>query len=334
MTSVNERLNLLLDLRRFADAEAAAREAIGRDPQWAAGYTHLARALMGLNKPEAIDAAREGARKAPQDAWAVGTLACALNWFRRYKEALEPAEQTVKLDPRYAWGHAMLANILFNLDRLKEARDRAIEGLRFDPLSESLIRWKGWAEHKLGQNDEALATAELGLKHHPNSHLLLNLIGCIKWVQATWTWGPKRLRMHREADTYLRESMRLDPTCPAYRENLRGNAVSCRGSILVPLVIGLCLVACVVPVSVLALFVLRDIEAGKGSVAVIFSLLVLLITAVFATSGRCALVAPLDRFGLPTVALPPRERQLAVAELYGYAVLMLVPYGIVMWAMV
>ena len=46
MSADNDRLNLLLDLRRYADAEKAVRDAIGRDPQWAAAYTHLARALM------------------------------------------------------------------------------------------------------------------------------------------------------------------------------------------------------------------------------------------------------------------------------------------------
>src|SRR5439155_22874626 len=117
---------------------------------------------------------------------------------------------------------------LFNLNRFGDARAQAVQGLRFDPLSESLFRWKGWAEHKMGEQAEALRTAEEGLKHHPNSHLLLNLIGCIKWTDAEKTWGAKRLRRHRDADVFLHESIRLDPTQSAYRDNLRGNAVSCR----------------------------------------------------------------------------------------------------------
>src|SRR5262249_21069061 len=36
----NDRLNLLLDLKRYADAEESARETIARDPQRASGYTH------------------------------------------------------------------------------------------------------------------------------------------------------------------------------------------------------------------------------------------------------------------------------------------------------
>src|SRR5262249_17375425 len=148
----------------YAEAETFAREAIGRDPQWAPGYTHLARALMAQNRKEAVDAAREGARKAPHDVWAVATLACTLNWFGHPQDALEVAGEALRLDPRYAWTYTVLAHTLYNLDRFGEAREKAIEGLRYEPHSESLFRWKGWSEHKAGDQVSALRTAEEGLK--------------------------------------------------------------------------------------------------------------------------------------------------------------------------
>src|SRR5688572_25271694 len=122
MSTDNERLNLLLDLRRYADAEKLAREAIGRDPQWASAYTHLARALMAQNKPGATRAAREGVRKAPHDPWAYAVLAYVLNWSGRVKEATRAAEEAIRLAPRYAWAYAVLANILFNRNRFGTAR--------------------------------------------------------------------------------------------------------------------------------------------------------------------------------------------------------------------
>jgi tetratricopeptide (TPR) repeat protein len=228
----NDRLNLLLRLRRYADAERAARDAIGRAPDWAGGYTHLARALLGQMKKGAIDAAREGVRRAPRDAWAVGTLADVLNCFGRSREALTGAQEALRLDSRYPYAYCVLASVLFTLNRFADARATATEGLRVEPLSESLFRWKGWAEHKLGQPVEALRTAEEGLKHHPNSHHLLDLLGCIRWRQAERHSGTRRLQLHRTADTALRESVRLDPTQSTYRHNLRGNAVSCRKELL------------------------------------------------------------------------------------------------------
>jgi tetratricopeptide (TPR) repeat protein len=328
MTSDNDRLNLLLDLRRYADAERMARDAIGRDPQWAAGYTHLARALMGQNKADAVDAAREGARKAPHDAWAVGTLACVLNWFDRPKEALEPAEEAIRLDPQYAWAYAMLSNVLYNLGRYTDARQKAVQGLRFDPLSESLFRWKGWAEHKLGEQAEALRTAEEGLKHHPNSHLLLNLIGCVRWSRAEKSHGRKRLREHRAADALLRDSIRLDPTQPAYRDNLRGNAASCRKYLVTN---GLTLVAiAAVLVPLLGLLVATPPGAPLGQQPLVGLLLPVgvcgLLSLLFVQSERFALSLPLDRFGVPSLPTTRGDRLFARFCLSGYALCLLVPY--------
>lgn len=327
MITDTDRLNLLLDLRRYADAEKAAREAIGRDPQWAPGYAHLARALMGLNKKEAIDAAREGARKAPHDAWVVGTLACALSWFGQMQEALEAVEETIRLDPHYAWAYAMHANILYNLNRFGEARAKAVQGLRFDPLSEILFRWKGWAEHKMGEQADALRTAQDALKHHPNSHLLLNLVGCVKWTQAEKTWGRERLRLHREADTNLRKSIRIDPTQSAYHDNLRGNAVSCRVHLLSIAVPVTFFAVTVLPLLVFAIGVMRHVNYDKAVETPLGAIALSGLVAAVAVSNTCALALPLGRFRVPTVPITSRERWLARLELSGYGLLVLAAYG-------
>jgi tetratricopeptide (TPR) repeat protein len=330
MTSDSERLNLLLELRRHTDAEKLAREAIGRDPQWAAAYTHLARALMGLNKSEAIEAAREGVRRAPQDAWAVGALACALSWFGKSQEALESAEEAIRLDPRYAWAYALLANILYNLGRFGDARTRAVQGLQFDPTSESLFRWKGWAEHKLGEQTEALRTAEEALKHHPNSHLLLNLVGCIKWTEAEKTWGLKRLRLHRGADAVLRESIRLDPTQTAYHDNLRANAVSCRKH-----VVGNALVLVAVAVALLPLGAILSLPVSAAPQRYVFGLLAcaasILLALMAAAGERVVNDLPLDRYNVPSVPTTPRDRFLARLAFGAYCAFVLAPYGIAAW---
>jgi tetratricopeptide (TPR) repeat protein len=327
MASDNERLNLLLDLRRYADAEKAARDAIGRNPQWAAGYTHLARALMGLNrKDDAIEAAREGARKAPLDAWAVGTYACALNWFGQTKEALEPIEEALRLDPRYVWAFAMISNILFNLNRFKEAREKAMEGLRLEPNNESLIRWKGWAEHKLGEAAEARRTANDGLKHYPNSHLLFNLLGCIRWTEAEKLWGLKRLRAHREADTLIRDAIRLDPVQVAYRDNLNGNATSCREHV-VPNVLRLAFVLfSFLPVCIATLVRYSHLKNYHIFNILFLSLIAASALCAFSGTTRCWLAAPLSRFRVPAAPQEPADERRGRREFYTCVAMLFVPY--------
>jgi tetratricopeptide (TPR) repeat protein len=232
----------------------------------------------------------------------------------------------MRLDPRYPWAYAMLANILFNLNRFKESLARSVEGLRFDPLHESLFRWKGWAEHKLSEHDDALATANEGLKHHPNSHLLMNLIGCIKWTLAQKKWGLKRLRLHREADVALRDSMRLDPGQPAYRDNLRGNAVSCRQHVAFVCLPVLMILGLVVPILVLCANVLHDIDPGLTTGIGCGALLIAFVVCGVAPISMAAYAAPLSRWNIPEVPLTDKERWQGRAGLYLIAFFFLLPY--------
>jgi tetratricopeptide (TPR) repeat protein len=330
----NDRLNLLLNLHRYAEAEKLAREAIARDPQWASGYTHLARALVSLNrKDEAIAAAREGVRKAPTDSWAHATLGCVLNWFGDARGALEPAQEAVRLDPRYPWAAAMLANVLFNLDRFRESLDAALEGLKHDPLSETLIRWKGWAEHKLGRSADALKTADEGLKHHPNSHLLVNLIGCIEWTEAEKRWGPVRVRGHRSADARIREAVRLDPGQPAYRDNLRGNAVSCRRHVLDIALPVLALLLVVIPVALIGLTAVRHRAEVRMFWVVLSGVPIFLVACIWKPGPRAAVVAPLGWLGVPGVPPTEADRYEGRREWGAYIGVWAIPWGVAIGAL-
>lgn len=324
MSDPADRLNLLISLRRYAEAEAAAREAVARDPHAGGGYTHLARALINLNRAEdAIAAAREGVRLAPKDAWAAATLSCALNWFDRPQDALEPAQQAVRLDPTYSWAYSMLANVLYNLGRYAEARQAAADGLAHDPENEGLLRWKGWAEHGLGRFDEAAETASAGVRLHPNSHLLLNLLGRAEWARAEQTYGRRRLARHRAADAALSAAARLDPSQSAYQANIRDNATAARRHV-VRTVLTVFAVVNVIPAAVFAL-----VAAPAGSNR--FHLLPLLAAVVGAAVAPVIEAGPGTMFALPLGRLPaaptePGDRRTAAVEIAGYVLLLLGPW--------
>lgn len=332
MTDPAERLNLLIGLRRYADAEAAARDAIARDPHGGGGYTHLARALINRNRAdEAVAAAREGARLAPGDAWAVGTLACALNWFGRHDEALDPAREAVRLDPTYAWAYAMLANVLFNLGRFDEARETAREGLRHDPHGESLFRWKGWAEHSLGRYDEARETAAEGVRRHPDSDLLLNLLGRVEWARAEESWGPKRLAFHTAADVALTAAARLAPTQAAYRANRRDNATAARRHVVRTALTAVAVVT-VIPAALFA-WLAQSTGSDRFYLLPLLSAVVAVVIApVIEASPGTMFALPLGR--LPSAPLEPGDRRKARVELAGYVLLLGLPYllmGVLVW---
>src|SRR5581483_2469773 len=234
MEGLSERLNLLLDLGRYTDAEKLAREGIRADPEWAAGYTHLARALLGRRRYRAAeDAAWEGVRKAPSDPWAHVVWGIVLLHQGRYRGAQAEAEEALHLLPDYVPAHHLLADVLAARGRYGSARSAALDGLRHDPTSDGLLATKGWAECRYGRLKIAEETARQGLAEHPTSDQLHNLLGCVLWQRAERCGAVlSRLRLHREADRHLTEAIRLDPTTVDYQENRRNNAVSCRWGVL------------------------------------------------------------------------------------------------------
>lgn len=228
------RLDLLISLNRYREAEAAAREAIGADPRWAHGYSHLARALLGQDKlRDAEQAAREGVRKAPDDAWAHAVLGVVLNCRHRYKDAHRAGLDALRLWPNYPLAHRVIANAAAGLKRYKVAALAAADGLAHDPTDEGLIAAKAWAEYRQGKMPDAAATAEAGLAAHPASADLLHLLGCVRWEQAKRALRPRtRLRLHREADALFADAVRQRPTEPAFRDNRRANALACRAAVV------------------------------------------------------------------------------------------------------
>lgn len=231
-----ERLNLLLTLGRYADGEKAARDAIGREPEWGPGYTFLAIFLGNLGRGgEALEPARVGVAKESADPWAHATLARTHLRVGSPKRAVAAAEEALRLDPTYAYARSVLAQAFCIRKRFQDAHAAAVEGLRHSPEDEDLLRWKGWAEYGRSRIAEARATAETGLRLHPRSDSLFNLLGCTLQHQGEhqYVWAVARwYRLHQQAEEAFREAVRLDPACANYQENREDNALVFRRRLL------------------------------------------------------------------------------------------------------
>ncbi len=306
MSAENERLNLLLTLGRFAEAEKYARECIGRTPDWGIAYTQLGRALAGLRRhAEAVEAAREGVRKAPRDAWALAILGYTLKHAGRLPDAAEALTDAARADPTYTWTYCMLAEVELDRSRPKEAYQATLNGVRHDPTAENLLRWKAWCEYQLDKLTDAVTTAESGLASHPNSPLLRNVLGCVRWhqgEQAFWPW--RKVRLHHQADEYLTEAVRLNPSEDVYRNNLTRNAKVCR-KFVAAWGVGLCLVVPVVA-AVAVIVGFGDFESVGGVVTVLAFAAAIL--GGFGLSDDIVRAAPLSWCGVPSPPLAQDER--------------------------
>jgi tetratricopeptide (TPR) repeat protein len=232
MSGATERLNLLLSLRRYAEGEKAAREAIAEAPEWGAGYAFLALFLLNLYRlAEATEAARTAVGKGPHDPWAHAVLGLTLSQRGKFNQALRAAREAVRLDLTYSYAREVLVRVLCSREEYAAALTEAIEGLRESPDNEDLLYWKGWAELELGRIADAIRSADAGLQRHPRSDPLLNLRGSVLLHRAEW-WPalavPMWFPLHRDAHAAFWQAARLRPDEPAYAHNLTNNSIAWR----------------------------------------------------------------------------------------------------------
>lgn len=303
-----DRLNLLLSLGRYAEGEKAAREAIASHPEWDGGYGFLAIFLsrLGHHLP-AVQAAKDCVAKEPHDPWAHAVRASVLSRLGRNDEALAAADEAIRLDPKYAYAYGVRCDVLCAEQQYARARMTAIDGLQHHPTDEGLLHRKGWAEQMTGRLDEAIKTAEDGLKLHPDSPALRNVIACARMDLAGGGWLAARIRNHRLADEMFREAIRLRPGESAYQDNRRLNALKCRRFVVKAVLPGLMLASGLLVMAA----VVFTFKSGDWLTS--FTLMLGFFAYIPALSHLSAegpwffLSAPLGRLGLPTVPVPPDE---------------------------
>jgi len=114
--------NLLDDQDRFEEAEAAYRQAIEKDPNYAAAYSNLGNLLDDQDRFEEAEAGyRQAIEKDPNDAAAYYNLGNLLGKQSRTEEAEAAYRQAIEKDPNDAFTFSQLGLILRTENRLDEA---------------------------------------------------------------------------------------------------------------------------------------------------------------------------------------------------------------------
>jgi tetratricopeptide (TPR) repeat protein/serine/threonine protein kinase len=142
-----------------AEAEAAARQAIGRNPADAAAHVRLgvARARQG-KLDEAAAAFREAIRLQPEDADGAFQLGLVLHLQAKLPEATAAFREAFRLRPGHAGAHYNLGEVLRQQGKLPEAVAEYREAVRLNPDH-------GEAVYNLG-----LALGQLGRVAQPPAH--------------------------------------------------------------------------------------------------------------------------------------------------------------------
>jgi tetratricopeptide (TPR) repeat protein len=229
VTDAPARLDLLLGLRRFREAEALARECLAAEPESATGHVQLARALVGQDRAaEALESARAAAALSPDNPWALAALAWVLNLSDRPGEAIEVLNDVLRLAPHYSWGHELLAAAYAQLGRSGDRLAAARKAVELAPEDESSWVHLSWALHAVRQYQEAIGAADAGLRHHAESAPLHHLRGSCLLAQAESARSLWPFRLFRMAHVSLKEALRLNPGNAVYANDVLVNVVTWR----------------------------------------------------------------------------------------------------------
>jgi len=115
---------------------------IAQYPDWGTAYTNLARALADLNRhAEALQAAREGVRKAPRTIpGAIPSSVRCLKAWAAMRRRLPPPRKRFGSSPTCSFAFCLLSYNYDQLRRYSNALDATATGLKHDPHDQELLR--------------------------------------------------------------------------------------------------------------------------------------------------------------------------------------------------
>jgi Flp pilus assembly protein TadD len=203
----------LFELRRYAEAEEAARALVAASPDSPPAHRLLARALNGLGRgEEALVHARTACRLSPDQASSWLILSQCHRAVGDRREAIEAAQECVRLGPHdwtthYTLAHAHLMSPV--APGARSALDAVAEAVRLAPANPEIHNMRGMALARAGRTDEARAAYERALELDPHHTHALNNLGALD----------ARRRPVRAARR-LSAAASLDPQRELFRNNI------------------------------------------------------------------------------------------------------------------
>jgi tetratricopeptide (TPR) repeat protein len=181
------------------------------DPDDSIAHGLLALTLCDLERPaEALQAASEAMRLAPDGRLSLLALSNALLSSGRLDEAAQAAQDLIAHEPFDTGGFKLLARVRLAQGRPEEALESAEQALAVDPESGDAASLRNVALLRLGRRDEAAQGSGEAVAREPESAVAHNVRG----------WALLHAGDAEQALVHFREALRLDPTLDNAREGL------------------------------------------------------------------------------------------------------------------
>jgi tetratricopeptide (TPR) repeat protein len=192
----------LFDQGRYADAEAAIREAIRLNPGSADAHSDLGKALRYMEQyPEAEAAYREAIRLDPDMLPAYWGLGIVFHDAGQYAEAEAAYRRVIGLTPEHSSAHCFLGNVLHATARTTEAENALKEAIRLNPENAFAHENLGGVLRDTQRFPESEAAYREAIRLNPDkASTYCDLGDIIRYMER-----------FPEAEAAYREAIRLDP---------------------------------------------------------------------------------------------------------------------------
>jgi tetratricopeptide (TPR) repeat protein len=202
---------LLLQTRRYKDAESALRQALAAVPNDADAHSLLALSLYYQDRnADALREARAAIGLAPDDGFAHYVRALILLDDGEADDALRAIQESLRLDLNSARYHAVVSRIYLRKKDWSRALTAAEAGLQLDPEDVTCLNLQAMALVRMGRKVEAEVPLAVALARAPENAL----------THANHGWALLHGDKIKEAFAAFREALRLDPTSSWAREGI------------------------------------------------------------------------------------------------------------------
>jgi len=207
-----DRANLLLQQRRYKDAETHIRQALGQDPENDHAFSMLSRCYLNSNQyDKAIDAVQQAIAIAPNASYYFYLLGfCYYKKHENYP-SIANLEKAIELNPYGTEYFGLLAFVLIDETRFEKALEKANEGLAIEADNVTCLNARATALNKLRRTDDAIETMNTALAKDPDNEVTHNSIG----------WNLLERGRNKEAQKHFMEALRINPNYSGARTGLK-----------------------------------------------------------------------------------------------------------------
>ncbi|HET90519.1 MAG TPA: tetratricopeptide repeat protein [Chloroflexi bacterium] len=206
-----ERARLLLQTRRYEEAEAVLHQALAGTPGNSQAHALLALALYRQDQDEeALQQVQIAIGLAPDHAHHHYIRALILLDMEREAESMAAIREALRLDPTVTGYYGLLGQLYMQKRAWQQALEAAETGLQLDPEDVQCANLRAMALVKLGRLEEAGQTIGAALACDPENSL----------THANQGWAMLHRSKPEHALVHFREALRLNPMLDWARQGI------------------------------------------------------------------------------------------------------------------